>query len=305
MKKVIICVLALMCGDTMWAQQVKKAVHELSQQREEDEEEGERTGAKTTCGGVERWSVKVLVDAQANTVNYTPIQSSIASLVTLTTPTPSASMARYAGVEDKTYTVTCNIYTKRDEDDNDYHLVLSDGTNTIIGEVPDPVCSQAASSAHVNEYISARNFVNTYIPTPGTVYPHIGQVVVTGVAFVDPPHGQSGKAPNNLELHPILNIHFASEGVNTVEEKLSVQVTPNPFVDYLNVTIESKEVLLNHTALQLYNSMGNKVNEYILHATNKKEVHEKIQIGALPQGVYIYRIVNDGKLLYDGKLSVK
>jgi hypothetical protein len=33
-------------------------------------------------------------------------------------------------------------------------------------------------------------------------------VTVTGVTCFDPPHGQEGKAPNGIELHPLLDIQF-------------------------------------------------------------------------------------------------
>ena len=34
------------------------------------------------------------------------------------------------------------------------------------------------------------------------------QVTVTGIGFFDPIHGQTGVAPNGIELHPILEITF-------------------------------------------------------------------------------------------------
>lgn len=33
-------------------------------------------------------------------------------------------------------------------------------------------------------------------------------VTVTGVGFFDPIHGQTGVAPNGIELHPLLSIDF-------------------------------------------------------------------------------------------------
>src|ERR1700758_4970373 len=189
-----------------------------SREKEEDEE-GEVE--QTMCGGTERWSVKVLVDPAVNTINFTPISTNVASLVNIVTPTPSTTMPRYAGVEDKTYKVVCHITIKKVETDNDYHLVLSDGTNTLIGEIPDPTCSAASSSAYVNDYIAARNFIDSHIASGNVSSVNIGNVEVYGVAFVDPPHGQTGAAPNNLEIHPILGIQFAgTTGVNAVEEKV-------------------------------------------------------------------------------------
>jgi hypothetical protein len=270
----------------------------------EKEEEEEERNEQTMCGGTERWSQKVLVDAAVNTINFTPINTTVASLVNIVTPTPSTSMPRYAGVEDKTYHFTCKITIKKAETDNDYHLVLSDGTHTLIGEIPDPACSAAAGSAYVNQYTAARNFIDTYIGTGSYSSVNIATVEVYGVAFVDPPHGQTGAAPNNLEIHPILKINFAStSGINPVPEKqLDVSVFPNPFKDKLNVTVLSKTANLKNCTIQLYDMMVNKVAEYDLPVRGKKQISEVINTANIAPGTYIYRIMNDGKLMYDGKL---
>src|ERR1035437_1762801 len=86
----------------------------------EDEEDGdgETRGMQTACGGTELWSLKVLTDPAATTVNYTPVASTVAALVALTTPTPSTTMPRTAPVETTTYIITCNITIKKTESDN-------------------------------------------------------------------------------------------------------------------------------------------------------------------------------------------
>ena len=271
---------------------------------EKEEEEEEEKTEQTMCGGTERWSQKVLVDAAVNTINFTPISTTVASLVNIVTPTPSTSMPRYAGVEDKTYQFTCNITIKKAETDNDYHLVLSDGTHTLIGEIPDPACSAAAGSAYVSQYTAARNFIDTYIGSGTYSSVNIPLVEVYGVAFVDPPHGQTGAAPNNLEIHPILKINFAStSGVNVIPEKqLDVSVFPNPFKDKLNVNVLSKTANLKNCTIQLYDMMVNKVAEYELPVKGKKQISEVLNTASIAPGTYIYRIMNDGKLMYDGKL---
>jgi hypothetical protein len=166
--------------------------------------------AQSNCGGVERWSVKVLTDSLAGTVNFTPKSTSIAHLVSIATPTPNSTMPRYQPVEDSTYIVTCSITIKKAESDSDFHLVLSNGTQTLIGEIPDPACSTVAASPYASQFQACRNFINANIAAGNVNNVNLPPVTVTGVAFIDPPHGQTGAAPNNLELHPILNIYFAS-----------------------------------------------------------------------------------------------
>jgi len=266
------------------------------------EEEGEVDAAM--CGGTERWSQKVLVDAAVGTINFTPILTTVNSLVNIVTPTPSTTMPRYAGVEDKTYKVICNITIKKAEADNDYHLVLSDGTHTLIGEIPDPTCSAAATSAYVNQYIAARNFIDTYIGPGSYSSVNIPQVEVYGVAFVDPPHGQTGAAPNNLEIHPILQINFlTTTAINAIQEKqLSVNIFPNPFKEKINVNIISKTTILKKCSIQFFDMMANKVAEFDLTVKGNKEISELVNTSNISPGTYIYRLINDGKPIYDGKL---
>ncbi len=257
--------------------------------------------AQTSCGGVERWSVKVLTDAAAGTVNFTPSVTTITNLVNIVTPPPSSTMPRYAGIEDKTYSVTCNITIKKAESDNDYHLVLSDGINTMIGEIPDPACSAAASSAHVNQYIAARNFVNANIASGNVYNVNLPPVVVYGVAFIDPPHGQTGAAPNNLEIHPILNIHFAStSGTNELYEILKVNVFPNPAKDKLLIEINSKIDEIQNCEFRVFNLQGSLVKTFTL-PPSRNNLNYTISVNDLSSGLYIYRITKDQSPFYEGK----
>jgi hypothetical protein len=185
----------------------------IAQERvSEPKSDNEEENYDVACGGVERWAVKVFTDPLAGNINWTPKPTSIAHLVAISTPTPSASMPRYQPVEDSTYVVNCRITIKKDEADDDFHLVLSDGINTLIGEVPDPTCSSVSSSPKAAQFIAARNWVMQYIGSGNVNNVNLPPVTVTGVAFIDPPHGQTGEAPNHLELHSIFDIHFTPVG---------------------------------------------------------------------------------------------
>jgi hypothetical protein len=263
--------------------------------------EKEEEIGQVMCGGTERWSQKVLVDAAASSINFTPLSKNVVYMVGISTPPPSTTMPRYAGVEDKTYNVTCNITIKKVETDNDYHLVLSDGTHTMIGEIPDPNCSAAGSSAYVNDYINARNWVDTHMASGNISNVNLPQVIVYGVAFVDPPHGQTGAAPNNLEIHPILNIHFASTtGIKTTTEILKVAVFPNPTTDKLTIQVDSKIDKLDNCEFQIFNSMGSLIKETELPKASSNLEHT-LSVSELSSGFYYYRITKSGKPLYEGK----
>jgi hypothetical protein len=261
------------------------------------------------CGGVERWDVKVLTDLKAGLVDFNPNSITVGELVTLVTPKPSSKMERYAGIEDKTYKVVCKITVKKNEADADYHLVLSDGTHTFIGEVPNPVCATAATSLQVDNYIAVRNFIDNYIPQSNNNNVNIPEVEVTGVAFIDPPHGQIGKAPNNIEFHPILDIHFTSlTAVADLEKNkvLKVSLSPNPAHGKVTVNVTSKIELLKNCSLKLFDLNANLIREYQLTVVgNNNNISESLDLQNIAKGIYIYRILNNGKGIYDGKVVVE
>lgn len=254
------------------------------------------------CGGTERWAVKVLTDPGVNTINFTPVLTTLDSIINLPTPIPTPTNPRIAGIEDKVYTIHCHITIKKAESDNDYHIVLSDGVHTLIAESPDAVCSAASSSAYVNDFIAVRNFIDANIAFGNVYNVNIPDVDVTGVAFIDIEHGQTGVAPNNLELHPILNIHFSAVGIDELRDALlSVNVSPNPFKDNIQVNVFSKLNNLGKCSIQLFNTNASLVADYKLSVMNHNRISETINTN-LPSGSYIYRIINNGKPVYDGKL---
>jgi hypothetical protein len=91
------------------------------------------------------------------------------------------------------YRVTAAVTLVRSEADGDFHLVLSDGTRTMIAESPQPGCYNNALANQKAQMAAARSAVRL-----------CSRAAVTGVAFFDFNHGQTGVAPNAIELHPIL-----------------------------------------------------------------------------------------------------
>src|SRR5207247_737900 len=81
----------------------------------------------------------------------------------------------------------------RHEKDSDLHLVLRAGGEHMIAEAPSPSCTTRAAPARRKQMAQVRTAVK--VCTRGDV---------TGVAFFDYDHGQTGVAANAIELHPIL-----------------------------------------------------------------------------------------------------
>ena len=158
------------------------------------------------CGGEERWFVKVLGDQAADYINETPHDTTMAEILKINTETGAnkykESRPRMA-IESQVYRIKhCFITKVLRESDNDLHLVIEDGKkHTMIAEIPDPECLDAMNSPFINSFVGTRQTMLQYANN----YRHY-MFTITGTLFVDRSHKQTGKAPNNIEIHPILEI---------------------------------------------------------------------------------------------------
>lgn len=163
--------------------------------------------------GVERWAIKTGTDSSVNQVNLTAQSTTISSMRSIPVPSGFGSSSprfTYAGSPEiqnfKLTNVTLTQYKL--ENDSDYHLILSDGSNTMIAEIPDPACVSggpfATGISSSRAAFDAMYSVSTSFQTANAV------VTVTGVGFFDVLHGQTGVAPNGIELHAVQSICWGS-----------------------------------------------------------------------------------------------
>ncbi len=159
--------------------------------------------------GVERWSVKTGTDADVGLVNLSSSSSNtIVTLRSWTAPNPIPANNRVSPYETTVWVLNATLVEYKLEDDSDYHLVLTDASgNTMIAEIPLPACV-GSGSPFLSKITNARNEFNAkYTPTSSFQTANI-PVQVTGVGMFDFLHGQTGVAPNGIELHPVLDIVF-------------------------------------------------------------------------------------------------
>jgi hypothetical protein len=96
----------------------------------------------------------------------------------------------------------------------------------MIAEIPSPACVGAASPFLAGVTAARQKFDNNYIAT-GT-FTHVSvPVQIQGVGFFDFLHGQTGVAPNGIELHPVVKIDFTSTSSTTLASSLN-PATLNP-----------------------------------------------------------------------------
>lgn len=164
--------------------------------------------------GVERWSIKTGTDSQAPSINLsTYISTTIYNMRSSTAPSSLPANSRIAPRETNQYQVSGTLTKYVREGDSDYHLVIQDSSaRTMIIEIPSPNCVGAGSPfgpgiANARRQFDARFTATTSFKTTST------PVTVKGIGFWDYLHGQTGVAPNGIEVHPVLNISIGTSAV--------------------------------------------------------------------------------------------
>jgi hypothetical protein len=171
--------------------------------------------------GPERWAVKVGRDPDSAKVNLTPKMTTIAEMVQWTPPSKTLTSHR-VGIELQVFTVRCILRKFILATDHDVHMQLVDESgNSIVAEIPDPVLSRG--SRFKPQITQVRNeFLKRYHLSSSWQVVN-APMTVTGVGFWDfygipvfdllreKLERSSGVAPNQIELHPVLNIDFTAK----------------------------------------------------------------------------------------------
>ncbi|MEZ0064511.1 hypothetical protein ABIA32_000499 [Streptacidiphilus sp. MAP12-20] len=185
--------------------------HSPSPDAEEHEDVVAQRNSTTGSCGVERWAVKTGTDADVGLINLnSTTPTTIAALDALTAPSSLPAANRVQPTETTVFRLNATLVEYKLEADSDYHLVLNDGSgHTMIAEIPDPACVGSGSPL-LSAITSARSaFDATYSPT-GSFQTANVPITLTGVGFFDFLHGQTGVAPNGIELHAVLGVTFGS-----------------------------------------------------------------------------------------------
>jgi hypothetical protein len=194
--------------------------------------------ASAACGGTERWFVKVGTDPDAGLVQLNPIVpttvSGLNNLPKLQNTVPHGNNQFRLQEERVVYQVNGRLVLFKDEEDGDYHLVITDdsrnytpggqGTNgletgtSFIAEIPDPACVPGKQgdpntpSRFDAQLRDVRAKFEARFPGGSGADTDLGGIPVTlvGIAFYDRPHLQTGRAINGIELHPLLDLQFGA-----------------------------------------------------------------------------------------------
>jgi hypothetical protein len=164
--------------------------------------------AQATCG-VWRWPVKTLSDPARTKVDFNPIGTQVKFLrsrarpgIPIGTNTPGVSRTEF-----HTWQVRARPIQAKVEDDGDIHLVISvpgAPSKTMIVEFPKKTCVASPFKRFRMSHARQQFLSNCGAVSSSSWLKLAGAVTITGVGFWDEKHGQTGIAPNGIELHPVL-----------------------------------------------------------------------------------------------------
>jgi hypothetical protein len=164
-----------------------------------------------TCG-TWRWAVKTLSDGKKKQVNYHPLSRGVSFLRHIMGPGGLGSgTPRLAdSPEMHVYHVKVMLLKAVTEPDRDIHLVVAQPGHpfqTLIAEFPNTACKGAAGSFKRSRIAAARAaLLHDCGSISSSEFTKLkGSATLTGVGFYDEMHGQTGIAPNGIELHPVLS----------------------------------------------------------------------------------------------------
>ena len=165
--------------------------------------------------GTERWAVKVGTDQDASLIDTSKIHhTTIQHLVELPRPKRLPEAARVNATEKTVWEIKGEIIKFKPEADGDFHVVIVDPQGrTMIIELPDSDCLHGSPFNKLAD-AARKHFDERFPPTKSKRMRSLKKGVkatILGIGFFDKIHGQTGVAPNGMELHPVLKICFEGE----------------------------------------------------------------------------------------------
>lgn len=162
--------------------------------------------------GTERVDIKQLKDPHGLSAASGPSHlTTVAEMLKLPLHTKGAllkdSSIRLSPTETTVYEIHAVVIGFKRETDQDIHIVIADPgkpKQTMIVEIPAGDCMPPALAAKYNGLQSDFQQKFGHATAKFKTLPKPVPFDVTGVGFFDFVHGQTGHAPNGVELHPVI-----------------------------------------------------------------------------------------------------
>ena len=102
----------------------------------------------------------------------------------------------------------------------------------------------------------------------------------------------------NTVHHTIGNNFIQTGTVQTFIPNLKIGITPNPFTNFANISLEGIEMM--NGEFELYDIMGR-----LVKADNFTDNIYRLERAGLSSGTYLFRFKNEKGLLANGKLVIQ
>ena len=245
--------------------------------------------------GIERWKIKVLNDADTNTINWFPVISTVEEQDKLPKEIISSTTPRLNS-EKTVYQIDGDITFFKLESDQDLHLILVGKDSSMVIEIPSPDCPEVKGTSRAPIFAAEREWVINNLGSPTTSYKAVSpprHVRVTGLSFQDFGHGQKGIGSNDRELHALLSI-IDAPGASIHQpnhEVATITIQPNPIVRgniTISVTPRSGEKICEVTIVSI---TGNELLRFSNPLFTTDTVEFRMQSNHFPKGTYFVRVV--------------
>jgi len=159
----------------------------------------------SSCNGSStRREVKLCIDEAASQIDTAVVVIGVEAIGALAAPEIDNDDVRQ-DVEKVIYSITAEVDKVKKHRDGDLKIKLTDGNDKYINcENPNPSCEYALGSMYYQQFKSVREWIQANEDDlEGKT------ITITGVGFIDIDHKYPrNAAENEMELHPILDIHF-------------------------------------------------------------------------------------------------
>jgi hypothetical protein len=168
------------------------------------------TLTRTDPCGLDRWSIKIVKDKDAKSINWKAVTTTVAEQIAIPRTIEKWKSAVRQDDESQLYKIRCELTMIGKEDDNDYHIVVRDPSTkqTMIIEIPDPACPEIKGTKLAKNYTQSRQFIDDNFGAPGKKIIAVTKKTVTvwGLGFWDKSNHGTGHSKNGREIHPVVGI---------------------------------------------------------------------------------------------------
>lgn len=197
---------------------------------------------------------------------------------------------------------TDSLYLNAQGNPNAVFVIKINGalTTSVYSRV---ILINGAQAKNVYWLVEGAVKINNYSVFCGTLVANNAaiEIVNTGIVFNGRALTTSGAITTGAITTTMTSVCNLS-GISSIDidkTKNAVIITPNPFIDKINITL-NQELKTNNSRLIIYNNLGKEVMNVFIYARTTT-----LDVSNLKTGVYIYKFIDNKEIIQTGKLISK